>query len=84
LPDAGQARGLGPGSQKTCSTDYACEPVRRSARVGCAQVGDLQCEAPHDHKPVNIDMNGRFCLSMRLYNRPGLVRIGDNGIYYSK
>jgi ribosomal protein S18 acetylase RimI-like enzyme len=61
--------------------DIALLPEHRSAGVGGALMGDLLAEAARDRKPVRIHVE-RHNRALRLYERLGFVRIGDNGVYY--
>ena len=44
-------------------------------------MGDLLVEAARDRKPVRIHVE-RHNPALRLYERLGFVRLGDNGVYY--
>ena len=61
--------------------DIALLREHRNAGVGGALMGDLLAEAARDRKPVRIHVE-RHNPALRLYERLGFVRIGDNGVYF--
>ena len=61
--------------------DIALLREHRNAGVGGAIMRDLLLEAARDRKPVRIHVE-QHNPALRLYERQGFARIGDNGVYY--
>jgi ribosomal protein S18 acetylase RimI-like enzyme len=61
--------------------DIALLPEHRNAGIGSALLGEILAEADRAGKPVSIHVE-RFNPALRLYERLGFTRAGDNGVYY--
>ena len=61
--------------------DIALLPAHRNSRIGSRLLGDLLAEAARVGKPVRIHVE-RFNPALRLYERLGFTRSGDNGVYF--
>lgn len=61
--------------------DVALMPEHRGGGIGGALLTGLLEEAERSQKPVRIHVE-RFNRALRLYDRLGFTRIGDNGVYY--
>ncbi len=60
--------------------DIALLPTRRGARVGSGLLKDILKEAAESGLPVRIHVE-QFNPALRLYERLGFARIGDQGVY---
>ena len=61
--------------------DIALLPAFRGAGIGSMMIEAMLEEAVEAGKPVRIHVE-RFNRALRLYERLGFSRIGDNGVYY--
>lgn len=61
--------------------DIALLPVHRNAGIGTMLVKGLLAEAAAGGKPVRIHVE-MFTAALRLYERLGFSKVGDNGVYY--
>lgn len=61
--------------------DIALLPEYRNAGIGTALLKELLAEAAHKNQPVVLHVE-TFNPAMKLYERLGFIKTGENGIYH--